>query len=123
MPQRSRLALALPCHPEPSRALRECCVGRSWVYRPRPDTGHFARPNERGFSPSPLRPYISALKNGANALITAIRNDSCRLIRFFVRTPQAPCESRTPFRSRERLDRLGKLRASIQHLRRQRFRQ
>src|ERR1700685_129152 len=43
---------------------------------------------------SPRAAYRSRLKNGANALITAARNESCRVVRLRVRMPQAPSASR-----------------------------
>src|ERR1700726_2359885 len=44
---------------------------------------------------SPLA-YIARLKNGANALMMATRNASCRMIMLQVRIPHAPCASRMP---------------------------
>src|SRR5580693_5584896 len=43
---------------------------------------------------SPRAAYSSRLKNGAKALITAARNESCRVVRLRVRMPQAPSASR-----------------------------
>src|ERR1700733_14518437 len=44
--------------------------------------------------PSPRAAYSSRLKKGAKALITASRNESCRVVRLRVRMPQAPSASR-----------------------------
>src|SRR5277367_403307 len=45
-------------------------------------------------APGPLAAYNSRLKNGAKALITATRKESCRVVRLRVRMPQAPSASR-----------------------------